>query len=309
MEHYSVMRPEAVDLLEVREGGIYVDGTLGLGGHSEAILERIGSGHLYAFDQDGSAIEKSKERLRRFAGKADFIHDNFRRLKRDLESRGVKEVDGIVLDLGVSSPMFDDPARGFSYRHDGPLDMRMDPEARLSARDVVNGYSQKDLERILQEYGEETFAGPIARSIVHSRPLETTFELVEAVKRGIPEKALARKGHPARKTFQAVRIEVNDEMGALEEVLDQGMEILKPGGRMVVISFQSLEDRMVKRKFRDACRVDPEIRKLPLKESEMPVPPFLLLTPRAVQASQEEIEENHRSHSARMRAVQKRETA
>ncbi|MBQ2583419.1 MAG: 16S rRNA (cytosine(1402)-N(4))-methyltransferase RsmH, partial [Erysipelotrichaceae bacterium] len=243
-KHLSVMPEKAIELLDVKEDGVYIDGTLGRGGHSRRILEKLKTGKLYCFDLDMEAIQESKENLKEFPN-VEFIHDNYKNM-----FRYVKHADGILLDLGVSSPQFDEADRGFSYRYDGPLDMRMDRDDPLSAYDVVNSYSQEGLERILWEYGEERFSRRIAEKIVENRPIETTMQLVEAIKSALPAKVLHGKGHPAKQTFQAIRIEVNHELDSLKEFLDGFDSILNEDGTVVIISFHSLEDRMVKQCFR-----------------------------------------------------------
>ena len=309
-EHVTVLPEVSVELLDVRPDGTYVDATLGYGGHSERILKKLSNGHLYGFDQDQNAINASSERLACFGDFFTPVHDNFRNLEKDLAEFGVYGIDGMVMDLGVSSPMFDRPERGFSYNTDGPLDMRMNQEKGIRAYDVVNGYSERDLTDVIRKYGEEPFAPQIAKSIVRARsvkPLETTFELVEAIKAGLPERVKRSKGHPAKKTFQAIRMEVNDELKVLEECLHQALGLLKPGGRIAVISFHSLEDRIVKTVFKEASSIDEDFKKLPLKESEMPKPDFELVTKKPITADEKELEENHRSHSAKLRVLKRRE--
>ena len=252
MKHYSVLLQESIDNLAIHSDGIYVDGTLGRGGHSAEILARIPQGHLYAFDRDASAIEESRERLAQIGDNVTLIHSNFSNLKRELTARGVTGIDGMVLDLGVSSPQFDEAQRGFSYRFDAPLDMRMDQSQKLSAYQVVNEWEYQELVRIFFQFGEESFAKQIARKIEKARevkPIETTFALVDVIKSALPAKVLNKKGHPAKKVFQAIRIAVNDELGELQLVLRDALELLHVGGRLCVISFQSLEDRIVKVSF------------------------------------------------------------
>ena len=306
-EHYSVLLQESIEALNIQKDGIYVDGTLGYGGHSEAILKKLTTGHLYGFDQDENAITASSQRLAPYEGKFTLIHQNFRYLKEELNQRGVEEVDGLILDLGVSSPMFDQSERGFSYRSEGPLDMRMDQSKSLTAMDIVNGYSESELIHILRDYGEERFAPSIVKQMIAARPIHTTTELVEAIKKGLPSKVKNAKGHPAKKTFQALRIAVNDEMGALEEGLKEAIQLLKKDGRIAIITFQSLEDRMVKKMFQKVSSIDPSYKNLPLKEEEMPKPEFEVLTKHPIVASEEELEANHRSHSAKLRVLLRRE--
>lgn len=309
MEHKSVLLHETVDLLKVRPDGIYVDGTLGRGGHSKLLLSKLTTGHLYAFDRDETAIEESRKVLAGDMDKVTMIHDNFSTMKEHLSEYGVTGVDGVMMDLGVSSPQFDDPSRGFSYRFDAKLDMRMDQSQSLSAYEVVNTYSYEDLCRILFQYGEERNAKQIARAIERARaeaPIETTLQLVEVIKSALPEKVLRKKGHPAKQTFQALRIEVNHELDSLEQGLREACDLLNPGGRCAVITFQSLEDRMVKNCFRSLSSAPFRDPKLPLKESELEQASFVLLTRHAITASEEELEENHRSHSARLRGIERK---
>lgn len=308
MEHTAVLLHETVDLLDVKPDGIYVDGTLGRGGHAGLLVSKLTTGHLYAFDKDEQAIAESRRNLRENLDRITFIHDDFRHMKEALAAYGVTEVDGVMMDLGVSSPQFDDPARGFSYRFDARLDMRMDQSQEKDAYMVVNTYSEKELTRVLHEYGEERYAASIARHIVKQRqekPIATTFELVDVIRASLPAKELYRKGHPAKKTFQALRIEVNDELGALEDGLREACSLLKVHGRCAVITFHSLEDRMVKRTFRDlstAPSVDP---KLPIRADQMEQASFLLLTKKPITADEEELYENHRAHSAHLRGIER----
>ena len=300
-EHKSVLLNEAIEMLKVKENGIYVDGTLGRGGHSKKILERLKGGKLYCFDLDEEAIRKSKEILRDYDN-VTYIHDNYMNM-----DRYVDEVDGILLDLGVSSPQFDEGERGFSYRYDGPLDMRMDISSDLNAYEIINGYSQSELERVLRDYGEERYYRPIVRKILEERekrPIRTTLELVEVIKEALPQKVLSRKGHPAKQTFQALRIETNHELDSLSGFLSKFNQILARKGRAVIITFHSLEDRMVKRRFRELSTVedDKRIYKLP---SEIETAEFALLNRKSVSASAEEIEENPRSKSARLRGIER----
>ena len=249
-KHVTVLLKEAVAGLNVQPTGTYVDATLGGGGHTQAILQQLVDGHLYSFDQDQTAIDYNKEHLKTAIEqqKLTLVEDNFRNIKTELNSYNVKRVNGILYDLGVSSPQFDDAKRGFSYQHDAPLDMRMNQEQKLSAMEVVNEWPYERLVKILYRYGEEKFAKSIARKIEQRRkiaPIKTTFELVDVIKEGIPAAARRHGGHPAKKSFQAIRIAVNDELGALEESLEQALDLLDVGGRISVITFQSLEDRLV----------------------------------------------------------------
>ena len=300
-KHVSVMPKETISLLDIKEDGIYVDGTLGRGGHSRMILERCPKGKLYCFDLDPEAIEESRENLKDFDNVV-FIHDNFKNMKDY-----VGHVDGILLDLGVSSPQFDEGERGFSYRTDAPLDMRMDPDNPLDAKTIVNTYSEGELIRILREYGEERFAAPIVRNILKKReekPIETTGELVEIIKEALPVKQLSKKGHPAKQTFQALRIAVNHELDSLETFLDSFDDILNVDGRVVIITFHSLEDRLVKQKFHSLTHVydDKRIAKRP---EDVEKPAYEALSRKALIAGDEEIAENRRARSAKVRGVRK----
>ena len=309
MEHVSVMLQAAVDGLNIIPDGIYVDGTLGRGGHSCAILSQLTTGHLYAFDLDPAALAESEPRLAAISSNYTLFHANFKDIASVLAGVGVTKINGLLLDLGVSSPQFDDASRGFSYRMDSRLDMRMDSTQALDAYQIVNQWSLEELITIFRQYGQEPYAVPISRQIVNQRqkaPVETTEQLVEIIKQALPAKVLAKKGHPAKQVFQALRMAVNDEQNNLKQVLTSGLELLAPLGRFAVISFQSLEDKMVKTVFRSASQppyIDP---KIPLKENEIPQPDFRLITPKAVMASELEVEQNHRSHSARLRIIERR---
>lgn len=298
-KHVSVLLDEAINLLDVKENGIYVDGTLGRGGHSKKILEKLKDGKLICFDLDLDAIKESKENLKNFK-QVSFIHDNFKNM-----SKYVDKVDGIILDLGVSSPQFDETDRGFSYRFDAPLDMRMNREDDLTAYKVVNEYSKEELTRVIRDYGEEKYYKSIVSNILKQReekPIETTFELVEVIKKSLPYKVLNKKGHPAKQTFQAIRIEVNHELDSLTEFLNSFEKMLEPNGRVVIITFHSLEDRLVKRKFKELSTVvdDKRIYKLP---SEIEKADYSLLNHKAIIASDEELEANPRSKSAKLRGI------
>lgn len=305
MEHKSVMLQETIELLHVKKDGIYIDGTLGRAGHAKALIERLDKGHLYAFDKDENALQESKGNLKDCLDKVTLIQSDFRKVKERMYEIGIRKVDGMMLDLGVSSPQFDDPQRGFSYRFDARLDMRMNLDQTKDAYEVVNTYEVNDLIRIFKEYGEERYAKKIAYAIVENRPIETTFELVDVIKGAIPTGALYGKHHPAKQVFQAIRIEVNDELGALKEVLHDALDLLNVGGRFVVITFHSLEDRIVKSVFKQATSV-PEIdKRVLIKASDMPQASFKLLTKKPIVASEEELEENHRSHSAKLRGIER----
>lgn len=308
MKHVSVLLNETVDLLNVKPDGIYVDGTLGRGGHTSLLLSTLTTGHVYAFDKDQQAIEESKVNLQKYEGKVTFIHSDFGNMKEALKQYDISKVDGVMMDLGVSSPQFDDPSRGFSYRFDARLDMRMDQSQDLDAYKVVNTYSFADLTKILSRYGEVRFAKQIARAIEKARqekPIETTFELVDIIKSALPAAELRKKGHPAKQTFQALRIEVNDELVSLRKGLEEACDLLGVHGRCAVITFHSLEDRMVKQTFKDlttAPFVDP---KIPLTVNQMEQASFLNLTKKPIVADEEESIENRRSHSAKLRGIER----
>lgn len=309
-KHVTVLLNEAVAGLNVRPDGTYVDATLGGGGHSSAILNQLTTGRLYSFDQDQTAIKYNQQHLKKFIndGRSILIEDNFRNLETALSKNGVKSVDGVVYDLGVSSPQFDDAQRGFSYKLDAPLDMRMNQQQPLSAMNVVNEWPYEKLVKILYRYGEERFARQIARKIERRRenePIKTTFELVEVIKEAIPTAARRHGGHPAKKTFQAIRIAVNDELGALEDSLEQALELLNVGGRISVITFQSLEDRLVKTMFHEQVSLADELPPgLPVIPPEMQ-PKFKLINKKPIHPSQEELANNHRAHSAKLRIIER----
>lgn len=308
MEHISVMLHETIDSLEIKEDGIYVDLTLGRGGHTLEILKKLKSGHIYGFDQDRTAIEETKEILNLYDDKITYIHANFVSFNEQLDALGVKEVDGILMDLGVSSPQFDDGERGFSYRFDARLDMRMNQESSLSAYEVVNDYSLQELTTIFREYGEEKFAYEIAKKIVRYRetkPVETTFELVDIIKSALPSKVLKKKGHPAKQVFQAIRIEVNDELNVLKIALEKALKRIKVGGRVSVITFHSLEDRIVKRIFKEASSVESTPRNLPVLPINQEAN-YFLVNKHPIEANEEELEINSRSASAKLRVIERR---
>lgn len=304
--HYPVMLKESIALLDVRDGKTYVDCTLGRAGHSSAILRLIPHGRLIAFDSDIEALNESKPKLAQIGDNFTLIHSNFAYLAGELASRGITKVDGIFADLGVSSPQFDDPARGFSYREDAPLDMRMDQSQSLTAAKLVNEASLADLTKIFRDYGEEKDAYPIAKAIVKARgkaPVQTTFQLVEIIKKAKSPKELSKKGHPAKQAFQALRIAVNHEEEALEKLLEVGPSLLNPGGVLAIISFMSLDDRLVKNRFKELC-IEEGSRHLPsLLEKKQ----FELLTRKPITASPEELAENRRSLPAKLRAIRKKE--
>ena len=296
-KHISVMPCETLELLDVKQDGIYVDGTLGRGGHSKLILEKLKDGKLYCFDLDLQAIEESKQLLKDYDN-VIYIHDNFMNMNKYID-----HVDGILLDLGVSSPQFDEAERGFSYRNNGPLDMRMNKEDKLSAYDVVNSYSEEKLANVLYEYGEEKFSRSIARNIVKARPIETTFELVEVIKSSLPAKILNKKGHPAKQTFQAIRIEVNHELDSLKKFLETFDEILNVNGRVVIITFHSLEDRLVKQCFKSLSTVKDD-KRIALRPEQIEKARYELLN-HGKKADEQEVEDNHRAKSAIVRGIRK----
>ena len=302
--HESVLLKESIDNLNLKENSIIVDCTLGYGGHSSEILKRIPKGYLYAFDQDEEAITYAKERLNAIAQNYEIIHTNFVNLKEEMEKRNVNP-DGILFDLGVSSPQLDEAERGFSYHKDARLDMRMNQEQKLSAYEVVNNYSYENLKEILLKYGEEKYAGSIAKGIINKRnikPIETTLELAEIVKESVPEK-YRNKSHPARKTFQAIRIEVNDELNVFEKALKESLELIKPGGRICVITFHSLEDKICKKIFNESSSLPPELKKLPIVPKEYE-PKYKLIA--SMSPTDTEINQNKRSRSSHLRVIERR---
>ena len=307
--HVTVLLHETIDYLDVKPDGVYVDATLGGAGHSEYLLSKLSpKGHLYAFDQDATAIEHAKKRLAPYIekGMVTFVQDNFRHLKLQLEKLGVDEIDGICYDLGVSSPQLDERERGFSYKQDAPLDMRMNRHADFSAYQVVNDYDYHDLVRIFFKYGEDKFSKQIARKIEQARqikPIETTTELAEIIKSAKPAKELKKKGHPAKQIFQAIRIEVNDELGAADESIQQAIDLLAVDGRISVITFHSLEDRLTKQLFKEASTVDVP-KGLPFIPDDLK-PKLELISRKPILPSAEELELNNRAHSAKLRVAKK----
>ncbi len=302
MEHVSVLLEESIEGLDIKSDGVYVDATLGYGGHSSAIQKRLKRGFLFAFDQDGTAIEHAKEK---FAGcdNVTIIHSNFVNMKEELASRGIEHVDGIIFDLGLSSPQIDDASRGFSFMKDAELDMRMDVSKSLSAKGVVNEYDLGQLIDIFFKYGEERFSKEIAKAIVKSRPIETTLELVEVIKSAVPTKYYVTH-HPERQIFQAIRIEVNDELKVLEKVLPDAIDLLNVGGRMSVITFHSLEDRIVKHVFNKYSKVDDLVKGLPEIPEEFK-PKIKLINKKPILPSEEEVKNNSRSKSAKLRIIER----
>ena len=306
--HQSVLPAEVLQYLAPRPGGVYVDGTLGGGGHSELILEAIGpDGVLYGIDRDPAALAAASERLSRFGDRFQPLQGSFGDLVKLLATKGVREIDGLLLDLGVSSPQLDRPERGFSFRADGPLDMRMDPTQGETAADLVNSLSERELELAIKEYGEERWARKIAQRIVTARqeqPFTTTLQLAALVERTIPRRFQEDRIHPATRTFQGLRILVNGELEQVEQGLQAAIGLLKPGGRLVVISFHSLEDRIVKQRLRDAasgCRCP---RQLPQCVCGQ-VPLVRVLTSRPVTAGAVELADNPRSRSAKLRSAER----
>lgn len=306
-KHIPVLLNEVIQGLNIKPNGVYFDLTLGRGGHSKEILKRLQSGHLYGVDQDETAIEESKNNLKDYQDKLTLVHDNFSNLEKIMAEYKIEYIDGILMDLGVSSPQFDEGNRGFSYREDAPLDMRMDLNNPLTAKEIVNAYSLNELTRIFREYGEDKYAYQIAKNIIKARenaPIETTFQLVEIIKKSKPMKELAKAGHPAKQIFQALRIEVNKELEVLEIALRQAIKSLRPhGGRLAVITFQSLEDRIVKNIFKEETvvignRYD-DGKKTEEKE-------YCLINNKPIVASEEELEINLRAHSAKLRIIERK---
>lgn len=305
-KHYSVLLEEAVEGLNIKEDGIYVDCTLGGAGHSLEILKKLTTGKLYAFDQDNVALENAKIKLSEYADKVVFIKSNFENLKEKLAEQNVYEVDGVLYDLGVSSPQLDTPERGFSYNYDTRLDMRMDTDASISAYEVVNEYSYHDLVRIFYRYGEEKFSKQIARNIEKKRelaPIETTFQLVDIIKESIPAAKRRTGGHPAKRVFQAIRIAVNNELSVFENSLEQAIDIVKVGGRISVITFHSLEDRICKQIFNSYAKNKKIPKNLPILPNES-LSKLKLITRKPICPSNKELEENNRSRSAKLRVAE-----
>lgn len=304
--HYSVMLAETIEELNIKPDGIYLDGTLGGGGHAYQVCKRLEGGHFYGIDQDDAAIAAAGARLSEFGDKVTIIRNNYCNAKAALLELGITGVDGIVLDLGVSSHQLDTEDRGFSYRFDAPLDMRMDRRQTLTARDIVNNYSEMELFRLIRDYGEDQFAKNIAKHIVKARadkPIETTFELNEIIKAAIPAK-MRQNGHPSKQTFQAIRIECNRELEVLRNSLDDLIDLLNPGGRLCIITFHSLEDRMVKTSFKqneNPCTCPPEFPVCVCGK----VSKGKVITKKPILPSKQELEENSRSKSAKLRVFEK----
>ena len=305
--HVSVLLEECLEALDIKPDGIYVDGTLGGAGHSSRIAARLNTGRLIGIDRDPVALKAAGERLEPYKNNVTLVHSNFCEIAQVLHKQGIPGVDGILLDLGVSSPQLDDAERGFSYMADAPLDMRMNAGDPLSARDVVNTWSQEELRRILYVYGEERYAPQIASAICRRReqtPIETTLQLVDVIRSAMPASALREKQHPAKRSFQAIRIAVNDELGSVEKVMRDAIPLLNPGGRLAVITFHSLEDRIVKTAMAEAakgCTCPPEFPVCVCGKK----PQVKLISRKPITASDAELEENPRSRSAKLRVCQK----
>ena len=309
-EHVTVLLHEAIELLDIKPDGIYVDATLGGGGHTGEILKQLTTGKLYSFDQDDTAIQYNMNRYVDdiATGKLVLIHQNFRTLTSALAVQNVQNVDGIVYDLGVSSVQFDDGQRGFSYNYDAELDMRMDQRQTLTAKTIVNEWSFNELLRVLSRYGEDRFPKQIARKIEQHRengPINTTFELVDIIKEAIPAPARRKGGHPAKRTFQALRIAVNDELGALEDSLTQALDLIDHNGRISVITFQSLEDRLVKQMFREKTSAPELPAGLPVLPGQFEAE-YDALTKKPILPSVTEMSTNHRSESAKLRGIRRK---
>ena len=306
-EHIPVLLNEVITGLDIKPSGTYVDLTVGRGGHSSEILSRLESGHLICVDQDAEAIEASQARLSKISNNFEIVRYNFSHLEEILQEKGIEEVDGILMDLGVSSPQFDKGERGFSYKEDARLDMRMDQRQELSAYEIINNYGLEDLTKIFQIYGEEKYSYSIAKNIIKARelkPIETTLELVEIIKKSKPMKELKKVGHPAKQVFQALRIAVNDELNVLEKTLKVALAHLKPGGRLAVITFHSGEDRIVKNIFKEAAvevgnRLDGPMTTI--------AKDYILISHKPITASENELERNHRSASAKLRIIARKE--
>lgn len=304
--HESVLLNETIESLNLKDNSIVVDMTLGFAGHSSQILKRIKNGYLFAFDQDEEALKFSKEKLSKISDNFQIIDSNFVYAKEKLKELGVEKVDGILYDLGVSSPQLDEDYRGFSYRFDAPLDMRMDQDNKLTAKIIVNTYSYDKLNKIFKEYGESKFSSNIARNIVkyrESKEIDSTLELVDIIKSSVPYKERLKK-HPAKQIFQALRIEVNDELNVLKKSLDDSLSMLNVGGRIAVITFHSLEDKIVKHKFLEVTKIDEISKGLPNIPLDK-LPDYKLITKKGIKASREELDFNNRAHSATLRVIEK----
>ncbi len=306
-KHIPVLLNETIEGLNIKPDGIYLDLTLGRGGHSGEILKRLTNGHLYGVDQDQEAINESEKYLKTISNNFTLVHSNFSYIDEILENLNIKYVDGVLMDLGVSSPQFDEGYRGFSYREDAPLDMRMDQRNDLTAYKIVNTYTLDEIFKIIRDYGEDKFAYSIAKNIVkyrENKPIETTFELVEIIKRSKPEKELRKAGHPAKQVFQALRIAVNDELNVLTDTLGKVLKHLRPGGgRLAVITFHSLEDRITKNCFKEASIEEGNRYDIPIKGEEKE---YRLINRKPITASEDELKENHRSVSAKLRIIERK---
>lgn len=306
MKHIPVMLDECMNALAIKPDGVYVDATFGYGGHSTAILNKLTTGKLYVVDADTNAIQTAKQLQKEYPNQLEVIFDNYANIKKRLLAFDVTGVDGILVDCGVSSMQLDEASRGFSYRFDAKLDMRMNQTQALDAYTIVNTYSTEQLLDILYRYGEEKFAKGIVNEIIKARaikPIETTFELVELIKRGYPIKALSKKGHPAKQTFQALRIAVNDELQSLQKVLEDGLDLLNPSGVMAVITFHSLEDRMVKNAFKEKAVAPKTDKRLPIQTVNLE---FNLKSRKAILPSEAELNNNPRSASAKLRVIERK---
>lgn len=305
--HKSVLLDECIESLNIRPDGIYVDGTLGGAGHSLEIVKKLTTGKLVAFDQDMDAIENAKVKLKDYMENVVLIHSNFENLDEKLKEYGIFSIDGILLDLGVSSYQLDTPQRGFSYMHDAPLDMRMDKNLNESAYDIINYYSEEALDKIIRDYGEENWHNRIAKFIIEKRtekPIETTFELVDVIKAAVPKKARDESLHPAKRTFQAIRIAVNRELDVIEKVIKEASDNMNKGGVISIITFHSLEDRIVKNVFKDlsqGCKCPPEF---PICNCNIK-PTLKIINKKPIISSKEELEENPRARSAKLRCAMK----
>lgn len=306
--HETVLLKEAVEGLALKKNGIYVDATLGGGGHSEEIVKHLeGTGHLYAFDQDERAIAAAEKRLAPFEKNITIIRANFASIKEELNKLGIDKVDGVLFDLGVSSPQFDEADRGFSYRYDAPLDMRMDQRQHLTAWHIVNEWSFSDIQRVISRFGEEKFAKQIARKIEAAReikPIDSTFELIDIIKDAIPAPARRKGGHPAKRTFQGIRMAVNGELDVMEKALIDSIAMLGKGGRLSVITFHSLEDRLCKRIIKEKSSYPELPRGLPVIP-ESAEPELKKITTKPIIPTEQEQDENRRSHSAKLRIAEK----
>ncbi len=307
MKHISVLLNESINGLNIKSNGIYLDLTLGRAGHSKEILKKLDKGYLYGFDLDNDAIKESKAVLDKISNRFSLIHSNYKYFDEVLKENHINNVDGILLDLGVSSPQFDNPIRGFSYNFDSPLDMRMDNSKGITAKEIVNTYSLKDLSNLFRNYGEEKDAYKIALNIIKQReikPINTTFELVDIIKKSKSNYELKKKGHPAKQVFQALRIEVNNELNSLKETLDKAIKYLSPKGRLVVISFHSLEDRIVKQAFNNVIKVignRNDDYSLPSKNNLS----YKLVNKDVITPSEKELNDNPRSKSAKLRILER----